>query len=143
MYDDINFLEYIYESSKIGKEIITRMIKLKENNDEINTFLREHFLNYKKISSSAKTMLERRNKKIKEIGLLSQIVTYVSTKFNVSISNNYKDIINIISQNSKQGIDEINVRLRESNIKSKSIINLAQRYVKFEQEALDKLIEYI
>lgn len=143
MYDDINFLEYIYESSKIGQEIIGHMIKLKVDNDEINILLKDHLLNYKKIASSSKTMLERRNKKIKEVGLFSQLVTYMSTKFNVSKDNNNKDIINIICQNSKQGIDEINIKLKESNIKSKSIINLAERYIKFEQENLDKIKKYI
>ena len=143
MYDDIGLLEYIYQSAKIGQETIFHILELKLEVDEVNSILKNILLNYKKIALSAKTMLERRNKKIKEIGMLSQMLTYMSVKINVSIEENNKDILNIVYQNSRQGVDEITIKLREFNIKSKSIINLAQRYIKFEQDNLDKIREYL
>lgn len=142
MYDDVNLLEYIYQSAKISQETVGRIINLKSEEDDLKRLLKEQLLNYKKIASSARTMLERRNKKIKEIGIFSQMITYMSTKLNISQKDdetNNKNIVNIICQNSKQEIDELNIKLKESNIKSKSIVNLAERFIKFEQEFLGKL----
>lgn len=142
MYDDVNLLEYIYQSAKISQETVGRIINLKSEEDDLKRLLKEQLLNYKKIASSARTMLERRNKKIKEIGIFSQMITYMSTKLNISQKDdetNNKNIVNIICQNSKQEIDELNIKLKESNIKSKSIVNLAERFIKFEQEFLSKL----
>ena len=142
MYDDINLLEYIYQSAKISQETVGRIINLKSEEDDLKRLLKEQLLNYKKIASSARTMLERRNKKIKEIGIFSQMITYMSTKLNISQKDdetNNKNIVNIICQNSKQEIDELNIKLKESNIKSKSIVNLVERFIKFEQEFLGKL----
>ncbi len=142
MYDDVNLLEYIYQSAKISQETVGRIINLKSEEDDLKRLLKEQLLNYKKIASSARTMLERRNKKIKEIGIFSQMITYMSTKLNISQKDdetNNKNIVNIICQNSKQEIDELNIKLKESNIKSKSIVNLVERFIKFEQEFLGKL----
>ena len=142
MYDDVNLLEYIYQSAKISQETVGRIINLKSEEDDLKRLLKEQLLNYKKIASSARTMLERRNKKIKEIGIFSQMITYMSTKLNISQKDdetNNKNIVNIICQNSKQEIDELKNKLKESNIKSKSIVNLAERFIKFEQEFLSKL----
>lgn len=138
MYDDINVLEYVYQTAKTSLEIIARVINLNIDNNEYINILKDEFNNNKKIASSAFNMLKRRNKEVKEIGIFTKMITYMSVKMNTSENNN-EDIINIIIQNLNQVIDELNYKLLENKIKSKSIINLIERYKLFEIETLRRI----
>lgn len=140
MYDDINVLEYVYQTAKTSQEIIARVLKLNIEENRYNEALKQEFNNNKKIALSASHMLKRRKKDPKEISVFSKFITYMSVKKNLS-GNNKEDenIINIVIQNSNQIIDELSVKLKESKIKSKSIVNLIQRFIYFENETLEKL----
>ena len=139
MYDDINLLEYVYQTAKSSQEIIARIIKLKLDNSMYNEILKNEFNNNKKISSSASLMLKRRNKNPKELSIFSKMITYMAVKKNITENKRNEDIINIVAQNSNQIIDELSMKLKESKIKSKSISNLIQRYIYFENETLEKI----
>ena len=144
MYDDISFLEYIYEKSKIEQELIGGILKkiIELRNIElynVNIIIKEQLYNYRKIASSAKTMLERRNKKIKEISIFSKMMKHMSVKINITAESETKDIINILIQESKINIDEIIKNSKEAKIKSKSIRNLSDRFIIYEQEFISKL----
>lgn len=140
MYDDINVLEYVYQTAKTSQEIVARVLKLNIEGNRYNEVLKQEFSNNKKISLSASHMLKRRKKDPKEISVFSKFVTYMSVKKNLS-GNKKEDenIINIVIQNGNQIIDELSVKLNESKIKSKSIINLIQRFIYFENETLERL----
>lgn len=139
MYDDINLLEYVYQTAKSSQEIIARIIKLNLDNSMYNGILKNEFNNNKKISSSASLMLKRRNKNPKELSVFSKMITYMAVKKNITENKRNEDIINIVAQNSNQIIDELSMKLKESKIKSKSISNLIQRYIYFENETLEKI----
>ena len=139
MYDDINLLEYVYQTAKSSQEIIARIIKLNLDNSMYNEILKNEFNNNKKISSSASLMLKRRNKNPKELSVFSKMITYMAVKKNITENKRNEDIINIVAQNSNQIIDELSMKLKESKIKSKSISNLIQRYIYFENETLEKI----
>ena len=139
MYDDINLLEYVYQTAKSSQEIIARIIKLNLDNSMYNGILKNEFNNNKKISSSASLMLKRRNKNPKELSIFSKMITYMAVKKNITENKRNEDIINIVAQNSNQIIDELSMKLKESKIKSKSISNLIQRYIYFENETLEKI----
>lgn len=139
MYDDINLLEYVYQTAKSSQEIIARIIKLNLDNSMYNEILKNEFNNNKKISSSASLMLKRRNRNPKELSIFSKMITYMAVKKNITENKRNEDIINIVAQNSNQIIDELSMKLKESKIKSKSISNLIQRYIYFENETLEKI----
>ncbi len=144
MYDDISFLEYIYEKAKIEQELIggtlKKIIELRNIElENVNIIIKEQLYNYRKIASSAKTMLERRNKKIKEISIFSKMMKHMSVKINITAESETKDIINILIQESKINIDEIIKNSKEAKIKSKSIRNLSDRFIIYEQEFISKL----
>lgn len=139
MYDDINILEYIYQTARNSQEIIARVIILNIDNKKYNEILKSEFYNNKKIANSVSTMLKRRKKEVKEIGVFSQMIAYMSIKINSSDDDTDGDIINIVIQNIKQVIDELSVKLRENKIKNKCIRNLIERYILFEKECLEKI----
>lgn len=140
MYDDINVLEYVYQTAKTSQEIIARIINLNIKNSIYNEVLQKEFNNNKKIAMSVSSMLKRRGKNPKEISIFSKMITYMSVKKNTTNADDTnEDIINIVIQNSNQIIDELSSKLKDSKIKSKSIINLINRYIFFENETLGSI----
>ena len=138
MYDDIELLEYLYQNVKINQEIIGQIIKLNRVEENLKNILKEHLKNYIKITNSVKTMLQRRKKEVKDIGVISKMATYMNVKTNLSKKSDSKEIKILVIQGSKISIEEINKKLKEFKIKSKSIINLAERLIMFENEFVNK-----
>ena len=83
MKEEIEFLEYIYQNSKMGQDSIINMLKTRNKNDEIELVLKEQLKDYRKVVNSASAMLERRMKKVKDINVMAKIGTYMNIKLNM------------------------------------------------------------
>ena len=139
MNDDFSFLEYVYQSAKSEQENINRVIHTRNKKDEVDGILREINNNYKKISNAAKLMIERRKKEVKDISILSKMVTYMNIKKNIEKNTNSNEIKKWLNKNINAGIDELKKMMDDSKLKSKTIINLGNRYIDIENENLKKL----
>lgn len=144
MNEEIEFLEYLYQNSKICQETIARIIKTRNKQDELEQIIKKQFVEYKKISNSAKSMLERRRKKVKEeINVMGKIVTYMEIKKNIVKDDSISQIALLLAEGSKIGIEHINERLESIEITNKPILNLAKRLIDIEKNNIEKLKEYI
>ena len=127
MYDDIIFLDYLYQSVRISQETIGQVLKLYNLIEQISQKLKEQIKNYIKIANSARTMLQRRKKEAKDIGVIGKMVAYASMKKGLNKSATDGEITEFIIQESKMQIEELNQKIGEVIIKSKSITNLARK----------------
>ena len=139
MNEEVEFLEYIYQNAKMGIESIGRLIKSRKKDDELDKIFKEQLNDYNKVANSARGMLKRRGKETKEIGVMSKIATYMTIKMNLSKENPDKEAIDMVMKGSRMGIDQINKHLQEYKIKSKSVMNIANRLISIEQNNLLKL----
>ena len=139
MNEEIEFLEYIYQNAKMGIESIGRLIKSRNKDDKLDKIFKEQLHDYNKIANSARGMLKRRNKETKEIGVMSKIATYMTIKMNLSKENPDKEAVDMVMKGSRMGIDQINKHLQEYRIKSKTVMNIANRLISIEQNNLQKL----
>lgn len=138
MNDDIEFLEYIYQNTKMEIESIARILKIKKN-DILNSILKEQLYEYNKIANSAMNMLKRRNREIKDIGIMSKIATYMSIKINSKKDNPQKDIIDMLIKEKTIQVDQIKKHMEEYRIKCKTVINLANRLIHLEENHVNIL----
>ncbi len=144
MYDDVSFLEYIYEKAKVEQELFGKTLNMiiELNNDVLEgiiSLIKNKLYNYRKIAASAKTMLERRDKEVKEISIFSKIMKHMSVKINLTNESDLQEFLNILIQESKINIDEIQKSSKEAKIKSKSIMNLSERFLMYEQDFINNL----
>lgn len=139
MNEEVDFLEYIYQNAKMGIESIGRLIKSRNKDDDLDKILKEQLHDYNKIANSARGMLKRRNKETKEIGVMSKIATYMTIKMNLSKENPDKEAVDMVIKGSQMGIEQINKHLNEYRIKSKTVVNLANRLITIEKNNLEKL----
>lgn len=143
MNDEIEFLEYVYQNAQMGRETVLRIIKTRNIKDEFEEVLRDEYNDYKKISNSAKGMIERRKKEAKEIGILTKMASYMSIKINLAKSDNISDIAKMLIQGSTMGTIDITEKLNDYKLKSKTVINLGNRLKKIEEGHIEKLKKYL
>lgn len=139
MNEEIEFLEYIYQNAKMGVESIGRLIKSRNKDDKLDKVFKEQLHDYNKIANSARGMLKRRHKETKELGVMSKIATYMTIKMNLSKENPDKEAVDMVLKGSRMGIDQITKNLEQYRIKSKTVINLANRLLMMEEKNISKL----
>lgn len=144
MNEEIEFLEYIYQNAKICQETIARIIKNRNKKDELENVIKTQYFEYKKISNSAKNMLERRKKKVnEEISVMAKIVTYMEIKKNIAKENDVTEIVCLLIEGSKVGIEQISTRLNEIKVTNKPVLNLANRLINIEKNNIEELKKYV
>ena len=84
---------------------------------------KEQLNDYKKIANSAKAMIERRKKKVKELDVISKVATYMSVKMNLAKDDGPKEVANMLIKGSNMGITQIKKHLEEYKLKNKNVIN--------------------
>lgn len=139
MNDDFEFLEFIHNNARVGQETIARIIKTRDVKDDFEIVLREIIQNYKRIGLSAQNMIERRKKEIKELSIISRVATYMAIKSNLDGNSTREEIVKMIKQNLCGDIEEIEKRKSDYKIKSKTILNLADRFIEAERENIEKI----
>lgn len=143
MSEEIEFLEYIYQNINISLESIKRLIKTRNKNDEIEEIAKEQYGEYNKISNSAKAMIERRKKKVNEIGVATKIATYMGIKINLLKDDSISETALMLVEASKVEIEQIRNNLQRYNIKNKNILNLVDRLINTEKNYIRKLEKYV
>lgn len=139
MSEEIEFLDYIYQNAKMGQESIGRLLKTRNKKDEIEDVAKEQLNDYKKIANSAKAMIERRKKKVKELDVISKVATYMSVKMNLAKDDGPKEVANMLIKGSNMGITQIKKHLEEYKLKNKNVINLANRLLTIEEKNIENL----
>ena len=143
MSEEIEFLDYIYQNAKMGKESIGRLLKTRNKKDEIEDVAKEQLNDYKKIANSAKAMIERRKKKVKELDVISKVATYMSVKMNLAKDDGPKEVANMLIKGSNMGITQIKKHLEEYKLKNKNVINLTNRLLTIEEKNIENLKKFI
>ena len=143
MKDEIEILEYIYKSLKMEQETIAIILKKRNEEDSLYSYIIEYYNEIKKLLLSSRKMLERRKKKIDEVSLLSKIATYVNVNNNITEQDEFEDIVKKLIQASNVNINEFENRLSEFNIKNKRVINIADKYLMIQMNNISRLEKFI
>ena len=142
MKEEIEFLEYIYQNSKMGQDSIINMLKTRNKNDEIELVLKEQLKDYRKVVNSASDMLERRMKKVKDINVMAKIGTYMNIKLNMLEDDSPQKVADMFIEGSKMGIEQIEKNLQEYNISNKYVKNLGEKLLEIEKKNISNLHKY-
>lgn len=138
MKSEIELLEYIYQNARIGQETVGRILVIKSEKLDIDALIKETLNNYKKIVYSSKAMLTRRNKKVKDLTIGTKMAIYMSIKKSLAEDNSKSNIVNLIYESSLISNLQLNDYINDTKINSKTILNIANRFVDYEIENVSK-----
>ena len=135
--EEVAYLENIYRFVKMYQENIMLIIKESKTEDDFLLFLLEILNEYKKICRNIKLMLKRRNKEVKDIGVISKITTMINVK--TSKIDDINQIKEILKQTCTMNIKELE-KLEESySLSNKKLLNVCEKMISIEKRIVDKI----
>lgn len=135
--EGVAYLENIYRFVKMYQENIMLIIKESKTEDDFLLFLLEILNEYKKICRNIKLMLKRRNKEVKDIGVISKITTMINVK--TSKIDDINQIKEILKQTCTMNIKELE-KLEESySLSNKKLLNVCEKMISIEKRIVDKI----
>lgn len=135
--EEVAYLENIYRFVKMYQENIMLIIKESKTEDDFLLFLLEILNEYKKICRNIKLMLKRRNKEVKDIGVISKITTMINVK--TSKIDDINQIKEILKQTCTMNIKELE-KLEESySLSNKKLLNVCEKMISIEKRIVGKI----
>lgn len=143
MEEELEFLESLHNIIKLERDAMSRIIKMREKEDELTSLLKEQIEEYKKFSVSVARMIERRKKKVHDLSLFAKMASHVGAKFVVATEKNMDNIYDMLLKRYNICIEEVKNKLEESGVSSRTILNLSDRFIKFQRDNIDVISEKI
>jgi len=144
--DETNeLLQYIYEDCDMATTTITTLLKqLQGKDNKIKRTAEDILKEYEKYLKESKKLLKQNKIKPKKINMMAKMGAKMGIKKNVENDNSDSKISDILIQGLVMGIVDISKRIddfeKESN---KEVVTLANRVLKFQEESVEKLKEYL
>lgn len=142
MNGNIEFLNYIYQNSGMGKDTIKQLIEISKN-EEYKKVLQCQLEGYKEIHNIAEKKIEELNKEAKDINVFSKVSSYIMININTLMDKSPSHISEMLIQGSTMGIVDITKRINEYPNADKDIIDLANKLLKFEQNNVEECKKYL
>lgn len=137
-----DFLSEIYRGAKMGVETISNILtKVTDNN--IYNELKYQVRSYEEIANEAYSEITNRNSKPKDINAFNKMSAKVSIGMNTFIDKSPSHIADMLIQGNTMGVTGITKSLNSHQNADQSIKNLADRFIKLEQDNIQRLRKYL
>ncbi len=144
--DETNeLLEYIYQDCEMATTTLTELLKdLQGKDNKIKRTIENILKEYEKYLKDAKKLIKEHKIKPKKVSMMAKMGAKAGIKENVKSDNSDSKISDVVIQGLVMGIVDISKRIddfeKEAN---KDIVKLASNVLKFQQDSVEKLKEYL
>jgi hypothetical protein len=135
-------LSEIYRGAKMGVETINSMLN-KVNDNKIYDELKYQLRSYDEIANEAYGELVKRNQEPKDISTVNKLSAKMSVGINTMISNTPSHIADMLIKGSTMGVTEMTKSLNSYKDADPDIQALADRFIKLEQDNIDRLMKFL
>jgi len=142
MNGNAELLNFVYQNSQMGVETIKQLIGIVEDND-FKKHLESQFNEYKEIHIAAKKALNENGYDEKGIGALDKIKTYLMINIQTLADKSPSHIAEMLIIGSNMGIINAIKNLKKYNKAEPGIKNLMERLLKFEENNVQQLKEFL
>ena len=145
MDENLEFLNYIHETSNMGKESAKDILKATEGKEcKIKSLLEELHKKYDGFEKESAKLLKKHDAPIKSVGMMSKVMAFMGIKKEVMMDNSDANIADMLIQGITMGNLEITKRIDNyEKVLDKKILNLGKELLEFGDEYLSKLKKYL
>ncbi len=138
-------LEYIYESSEMGTLSLTNLLKdLNDKENKLKPVISDELSFYEKYQKKAKKGLEKQDVKPKENSLMTKMMSKMGISKEVKSDNSDASIAHMLIEGLTMGVVDMESKIKNyEKDADKKVLKLAQEYLKFQQEEIEKLKKYL
>ena len=145
MDENLEMLEYIVKNSEMGVYSSNKLIQLLSNKEnKIRKVVEGILKGYENYYKESKKLIKKYTDDIKENGMMAKMSSSMMMKMDVMKDNSDANIAHILTQGLTMGVVDITSKIdRFKGDADKKIINMAKDYLKFQQESIDFLKDYL
>jgi len=137
-----DFLSEIYRGAKMGVQTINNLL-MKVNDNNIYNELKYQLKSYEEIENEAYSEIMKRNNKPKDISAIDKTIAKMSIDINTFINSKPSHIADMLIKGSTMGVTGITKTLNAHNDADVDIKGLANRFIKLEQDNIDRLKKFL
>lgn len=145
MNENLELLQYIYQSSEMGVLALTNLLKeLNDKENKLKKIISDELSIYEKYFKESKKLLKKNKAKIKSNSLMTKMMSKQGIKKEVSDDNSDASIAHMLIQGLTMGVVDIETKIKNFGDKAdKEITKIAVDYLKFQQDEIEKLKKYL
>ncbi len=144
---DVNteLLEYIYQSSEMGVVSLTNLLKdINEKENKLKPIISEELSTYEKYQKESKKLLSKNKAEVKENSMMTKMMSKMGISKEVKKDNSDAAIAHMVIEGFTMGVVDMETKIK--NFKKdadKKVLKLAENYLEFQQEAIERLKKYL
>lgn len=142
MNGEINLLNAIYQNSKMGEETMRTLLK-NVDDTHLKQDMRTQMEGYTSLSGKAQNEILKRNALPEDNGTLTKASANIGITLNTLKDSSVPHIAGMVIQGSTMGIVDTTEKLHKYKDASSPVQKLAKEVVKFEQNNIERLKEYL
>lgn len=142
MDQNTEFLNYIYQNSKMGADASKHVMKAaasKEVRDHLQFFIND----YEEINTKARDMLNHTGNEEKDIGTIQKIMSYAAIEVKTMTDNSPCHIAEMMMQGNTMGIIDITKNLKKYETADTKITALGKKLLKLEKDGFEYWKTYL
>ncbi len=145
MKDKNELLEYVYQTTDMGKNSLETLLNALEGKDnKIKTIVEKQLKEYEKYYLESEKLLEKNKVKPKTKGVMTEMMSKMGINMNVMKDNSDSKMAEMLIQGLTMGIVEMEKKIKDYKDEvDKDIIKLAKNVLKFQEKSLDEIKEYL
>ena len=145
MDKNVELLEYIYKNSEMGVFTINELLKdLEEKDNKIKGLAKEELDKYEEFKEKSEELIKKYDYDVKKNKLSSKIMPSMGISHEVNSDNSDSSIAHMLTEGITMGIVDMETKIKNyKDSAEKDIVKLAKDFLKFQQDELEKLKDYM
>lgn len=145
MNENIELLNYIHEDSQMGITSLTTLIrKLNNKDNKIKKIVEAELKGYEQFQKDSEKLLKKYKAEIMDASMMAKTMSTMKLNFEVMKDNSDAKIADILTKGFTMGTIDMNKKIDayKDDVR-KDILKLAQNFLKFQNENIEILKEYL
>lgn len=145
MNENIELLNYIHEDSQMGITSSTTLIRKLDNKDnKIKKIVEAELKGYEQFQKDSEKLLKKYKAEIMDASMMAKTMSTMKLNFEVMKDNSDAKITDILTKGFTMGTIDMNKKIEtyKDDVR-KDILKLAQNFLKFQNENIEILKEYL
>lgn len=145
MDENLELLEHIYKNSEMGTYTLTKLLQsIKNKENKTKKIIEDELKEYEKYNKEAGRLIKKNKLDVSKNKLGTKLSSMMGIKMEVAMDNSDSAISHMLIEGITMGIVDISSKI--DNYKDevdKKVLKLAKDYLKFQQEQIEILKEYL
>lgn len=145
MDTNVELLEYIYETSKMGSSSMDRLCELLEDRENlIRKDIDDTQKGYQKFKEKSDKLLKKRDAEAKPHDMMGEMMSKMGIKKEVKADNSDTAIAKMVIEGLNMGIIDMESKINQyKDDADKDVMKFAKEFLKFQKDEVEKYKEYL